>query len=53
MPTLTVSKKSVGFRLTRDALRLLVALSKRLGIGNETAVVEIAIREAAEKRGLK
>jgi hypothetical protein len=38
-----------NFRLSSDALRLLAAMSQAEGI-SRTAMLEIAIREAAKKR---
>jgi hypothetical protein len=40
------------FRLTPEARRLLVALAERKGI-NRTAAVELMIREAAKREGIK
>jgi hypothetical protein len=41
-------KKSATFRLSEEAMNLLVALAQRRGI-NRTAVLEILIREAARR----
>ena len=41
-----------AFRLTETAKSLLVALADDTGL-NQTGVVETAIREMAERRGLK
>ena len=40
------------FRLTPEARRLLVALAERKGV-NRTAAVEMVIREAAKREGIK
>lgn len=40
------------FRLTEEARRLLAELAARQGV-DKTAMMEILIREAAEKRGVK
>ena len=44
-------KRSTSLRLTEEALRLLAAMAQADGI-SQTAMLEIAIREAARKRGL-
>ena len=44
-------KRSTQFRLTDEARALLDAMSKADGISH-TAMLEIAIREAARKRGI-
>ena len=44
-------KRSTQFRLTDQARALLDAMSKADGISH-TAMLEIAIREAAKKRGI-
>jgi hypothetical protein len=44
-------KRPTSFRLTGEALRLLAVLADKLGI-SLTAALEIAIREAAKRRGL-
>jgi predicted DNA-binding protein len=41
-------KRSTSFRLSDDALRLLAALSKRLGI-SQAACLELGIRELAKR----
>ncbi len=45
-------KKPVSFSLTAEARRLLTALKAKHGIG-ATSVVELAIREKAERDGIK
>lgn len=47
-----MSKTKTSFTLTDEAKRLLELLAKQLGI-SQTGVIEIAIREQAEKRGIK
>ena len=49
--TMPNMKQSVGFRLTEEALRLLDAMASANGI-SRTAVLEIAIRDAAKKQGI-
>jgi hypothetical protein len=44
-------KQSVGFRLTEEALHLLDAMAAANGI-SRTAVLELAIRDAAKKQGI-
>lgn len=44
-------KLTVSARLSTEARELLTALAKKQGI-SKTAVLELAIREYAEKRGL-
>ena len=45
-------KYPTSLRLSPEAKRLLVALAERLGI-SQTAVVEIAIREKAERENVR
>lgn len=45
-------REQTAFRLSRDGRKLLEKLSKKLGV-SMAAVVEIAIREAAKKRGVE
>lgn len=40
------------YRLTKDALRLMDAIAKKMGIGR-THVIELAVRQLAEAKGLK
>jgi hypothetical protein len=47
----TPPKKAVSYRLTADALELIDALARRLGI-THVAVVELSVREKAEALGL-
>jgi predicted DNA-binding protein len=44
--------KPTSIRLSEEARRLRKALAEHMGI-SETAVLEILIREGAEKRGIK
>lgn len=44
-------KKPTSYRLSREGLRLAAALAKKLGIP-KTAVIEIALREMAERKGV-
>lgn len=44
-----MSKNPTSFRLSLLGLKLLVALSEALGV-SQTAVVELAIRELANKK---
>jgi hypothetical protein len=46
-------KHACTFRLSEQVRYLLAALAVHLGIGNKTAVIELAVREAAEKRRVK
>ena len=46
------TKHPTSFRLSEEALRLLDELAKKLGI-SQAAVLEIAIRAAAKKEGVK
>jgi hypothetical protein len=45
-------KRATSLRLTEEALRLLAAMAAADGISH-TAMLEIAIREAARKRGIR
>lgn len=45
-------KRQIGFRLSDEALALLRAIAERHGI-NMTAALELVIREASEKRGIR
>jgi hypothetical protein len=45
-------KRKTSMQLTDEALRLLVAMAQADGISH-TAMMEIAIREAARKRGIR
>jgi len=45
-------KEAVSFRVTPDAKRLLAALSGKLGIA-QSAVLELAVREMAERKGVE
>jgi predicted DNA-binding protein len=45
-------KQATGFRLTPEARALLDTMSKATGISH-TAMLEILIREAAKKRGIR
>ncbi len=45
-------KKPVAFRFTEEAVRLLKALAEAKGV-SQAAILEIAIREAAKKQGIK
>lgn len=47
-----MAKRSTSFRLSDDALALLAALAKSLGI-SQTAAIEIALRDTATARGVK
>ncbi len=43
-------KKQTAFRLSEEARRLLEVLSRKLGV-TQAAIVELAIREKAQKEG--
>jgi len=45
-------KKATSYRLTDEAIRLLNLIAKRLGVP-QTAVLELLIREFAEKKGIE
>jgi DNA-binding PadR family transcriptional regulator len=45
-------KKHTSYRISEEGKQLIKLLARRLGV-TETAVVEMAIREMAEKRGVK
>lgn len=47
----SADRTQTAFRLTPKARKLLERLAKKLGV-SMAAVVEIAVREAAEKRGI-
>jgi predicted DNA-binding protein len=44
--------KPTSIRLSEEARRLRKALAERMGV-SESAVLELAIRELAEKKGIK
>lgn len=48
---MTTERKSTSIRLSAEAERLRAALAKLLGV-NKTAIVEIALREMAQKYGV-
>jgi hypothetical protein len=43
-----MKRKSVGYRLSLDALKLLCSLARVLGL-SKTSVIELAIRELAKR----
>lgn len=45
-------KHPTSLRLSPDAKALLVALAQRLGV-SQSAVIELAIREKAQREGLR
>ena len=45
-------KKHSSYRISEEGKQLLRLLAKKLGV-NETSVIEMAVREMAEKRGVK
>lgn len=45
-------RKRTDYRLTLDLLKLILKLAKMLGIGR-AHVIELAVREFADKRGVK
>ena len=45
-------KKQVGIKLTAEARRLRAALARKLGV-DQTAVVELAIRQMAQREDVK
>lgn len=47
-----MTKKKTSIQISEDAKRLQKLLAEHLGI-NQTAVIELAIRELAEKKGIK
>jgi hypothetical protein len=51
MPTLNVRKRT-DLRLSVAALKLIETLAKQLGIG-KTHVIELAVRQMAESKGVK
>ncbi len=48
----TQEKHRLGFSLTSEAQRLLRELKKKTGL-SQTSVVELAIREKAQKEGVQ
>ena len=46
------NKESTSIRLTPEAKRLLRELAKKLGV-SQAAIMEMAVREFAEKRDVK
>jgi cyanate permease len=50
--SIVMERKSVGYRLSTTALRLLCALTETLGL-SKTSVIEMAIRELAKRKGIK
>ncbi len=44
-------KKHTSYRISDEGKRLIKVLAQKLGV-SETAVVEMAVREMAEKRGI-
>jgi len=48
----TMVKKHISYRISEEGKQLIKALAQRLGV-SETAIVEMAVREMAEKRGVK
>jgi len=44
--------KSTSIRLTAEAQRLRAALAEKLGV-SQSAVIELAIRQMAEREGVK
>jgi hypothetical protein len=47
-----MGKKHTSYRISDEGKRLIKVLAQMLGI-TETAIVEIAVREMAEKKGIK
>jgi predicted DNA-binding protein len=47
-----MAKKHTSYRISEEGKHLIKLLAHRLGV-TETAVVEMAVREMAEKRGVK
>jgi len=45
-------KKHTSYRISEEGKQLIKLLARLLGV-NETAIVEMAVREMAEKRGVK
>ncbi len=45
-------KKHTSYRISEEGKQLLKLLARRLGV-SETAVLEMSIREMAEKKGVK
>jgi len=48
----TMEKTRVSYRLTHEASQLLAALARKRGI-NRTSMLEILIRDAATREGLR
>jgi hypothetical protein len=48
----TMAKKHTSYRISEEGKQLIKELARRLGV-SETSVVEMAVREMAEKRGVK
>ncbi len=46
------TKKSVGVRLTKEAVELMQVMAKDKGL-SQTSVMELAIREMAEREGFR
>jgi len=51
MPPAKPTSKSVSYRLTAEARRMLAVIAQRQGI-NMTAALEVLIRQEAERRGI-
>jgi hypothetical protein len=51
MPVLNVRKRT-DFRLSLEAIRLIVALAKKKGVGR-THILELAVRDMAKVEGVK
>ena len=47
-----MTKKHTSYRISEEGKQIIGLLARRLGV-NETSVVEMAVREMAEKRGIK
>jgi hypothetical protein len=47
-----MKKEATSYRLTPEVKRLIKVLADRLGI-NETSVIELAVRELAERKGIQ
>lgn len=45
-------KKATSIRISEEAVRLLLALSKKLGL-TKAALIELAIRKLAEREGVQ
>ncbi len=48
----TDDKKQIGVKLTGEARRLRAEIARKLGI-DQTAVIELAIREKAQREGVQ